>query len=164
MIWDKGSSPFPDSTRYYQIFEYMFVISKGKPKSINIINDRPNKHANSIMRGTFRQKDGTLKKFQSGNVIKTYGARFNVWQMSPERNNKIGHPAVFPERLVRDHMISWSSEGDVVLDPFMGSGTTGIVAIKNKRGFIGIEISEEYFNLAKERIETQQQETERKLF
>ena len=75
------------------------------------------------------------------------------WDITPCKSNKTGHPAVFPEQLAKDHIISWSNEGDTILDPFMGSGTTGKMAVLNNRNFIGIELDEGYFNIAKERIE-----------
>ena len=64
-----------------------------------------------------------------------------------------GHPAQFPEQLANDHIISWSNEGDLIFDPFLGSGTAGKMAILNNRNFIGIEKDEKYFEIAKERIE-----------
>ena len=86
--------------------------------------------------------------------MKEFGVRFNVWNMDSVKSNKerTGHPAQFPEALVHDHIISWSNPGDVVLDPFMGSGTTGVVAKRTDRDFIGIELNEEYFRIAQERI------------
>ena len=75
-------------------------------------------------------------------------------------NRNIKHPAPFPKQLANDHIISWSNEGDLVLDCFMGSGTTGLMAIKNNRNFIGIEISKEYFELSKIRIEKASQDCE----
>jgi site-specific DNA-methyltransferase (adenine-specific) len=85
--------------------------------------------------------------------VKEYGERFNVWHMPSEKKNKTGHPAVFPEQLVTDHIISWSNENDVVLDPFLGSGTTAIACVKTNRRYIGFELSEKYFEIAKTRIE-----------
>ena len=70
-----------------------------------------------------------------------------------EKSEKgVKHPAPFPEQLANDHIISWSNEGDTVLDCFMGSGTTGKMAVLNNRKFIGIEIDDTYFEIAKERI------------
>ena len=86
-------------------------------------------------------------------IINEYSQRFNIWEQSPQRQRGISHPAPFPEKLAHDHILSWSNEGDIVLDPFMGSGTTGKMAKINNRNFIGIEISGEYFEIAKERIE-----------
>lgn len=160
MIWYKGSCPFPDKTRYYQAFEYMFVFVKGKIKSFSPIEDRINKWGGEKVHGTLRQQDGTLKKptgVKVGRCVKEKGVRFNVWEVPPERNNKTGHPAVFPEHLAKDHIISWSNEGDTVLDCFMGSGTTGVACVNTNRNFIGIELDENYFNIAKNRIEEAEQ-------
>ena len=76
-----------------------------------------------------------------------------MWYISPDRHNITGHPAVFPEQLAHDHIITWSNEGDTVLDPFMGSGTTGLACIETSRRFIGIEIDKQYFDGAKSRLD-----------
>lgn len=133
----------------------MFVFSKGKPKTINKIMDRKNKWQGCKVHGTSREKDGSTFRKSNHNktVVGEYGERFNVWSIPSEKNNKTGHPAVFPLRLAVDHIISWSNEGDAVLDCFMGSGTTGVACKKLNREFIGIEISESYYNIAKNRIE-----------
>ena len=165
MIYDKGNCPFPDKTRYYNCFEYMFVFSKGKPKTFNPICDRKNKCGGETIKSTtLRQADGSLKKTSAeinntGRKIKEYGSRFNIWRISPGKGKStldeyaFQHPAIFPEQLANDHIISWSNEGDIILDCFMGSGTTGKMAVLNNRHFIGIELDEGYFNIAKERIE-----------
>lgn len=155
MIWEKDTFTFPSTNRYYSVFEYMFVLSKGKPKTANMICDRKNKYAGYYIHGTDRLKDGTLRKTDGlwKRNVKEIGRRFNVWNISGEKNNKTGHPAVFPIALVRDHIISWSSEGDIVLDPFLGSGTTRIVSYDLNRNFIGYEISKEYFDIQEERFE-----------
>lgn len=93
-----------------------------------------------------------------GRKVKEFGARYNIWDMPGDKNNKTGHPAVFPEALARDHIISWSNPGDVVLDPFSGSGTTAKMAILNQRNFIGFEISAEYCEIAIQRIHAAQNE------
>ena len=155
MIWYKGSCPFPDKKRYYQSFEYMFVLAKGEIKTFEPITDRKNKHGGTKVHGTLRQSDGSLKQptgIKTGREVKEFGSRFNMWQISPERNNKTGHPAVFPEQLVNDHIISWSKPGDVVLDPFIGTGTTAVACINTGRHYIGFEISKEYCEIARERI------------
>lgn len=155
MIWQK-ISPFQHKNRYIQSFEYMFVFSKGMRKTANLICDRKNKWAGTQIHGTERQSDGTTKnlsKKQKSKTVKEYGARLNIWDISPNKNNKTGHPAVFPLQLVRDHILTWSNEGDLVLDPFMGSGTTGIACLETNRDFIGIEIDEKYFGIAKDLIE-----------
>lgn len=154
MIYQKAVCAFPDSNRYYAGFEYMFVLSKGAPRAFNPIKDRPNKSAGRKVTGTERNSDGSTKpKHCLGNEIKPVGVRFNVWMIS-DGTRQADHPAVFPESLARDHILSWSNPGDTVLDPFLGSGTTGKTAVEQGRNFIGIEISEEYLGIAKARIET----------
>ncbi len=158
MIWKKDSSAFPESTRYAPVFEYMFVFSKGAPKAINLIADRKNKWGGTEIHGTFREKDGKLhgRSAQWKEVVtKDYGVRFNVWDIATEKNNKTGHPAVFPLKLAGDHIRTWSNENDLVFDCFLGSGTTALAAHNLNRHFIGSEISEEYYNIAKERIQLQ---------
>ena len=105
--------------------------------------------------GTYREANGTLhdrSEQWKGVVCKEYGARFNVWEIPAEKNNKTGHPAVFPKALAKDHILTWSNQGDIVLDPFSGSGTTAIEALNLGRSFIGFEISKEYFKNSKKRI------------
>lgn len=156
MIWEKDTMSFPQKNRYENCFEYMFIFSKKSPKTFNPIEDRKNKYAGTKLHGTYRNVDGeTIKRDEKwcGRNVKDYGKRFNIWKQPTEKSNKTGHPAVFPLKLVKDHIISWSNENDTVLDPFMGSGTTGIACKELNRNFIGIELDEEYFNIAKERIE-----------
>ena len=152
MIYQKAGCPFPSSNRYYANFEYMFVLSKGSPKTFNAIADRKNKSFGRVISGTNRQKDGTTKPMKNkGKQIEKYGVRFNVWLVS-EGKRQTEHPATFPDKLAFDHIVSWSNEGDTVLDLFMGSGTTGKQAKLLKRNFIGIECVKEYFRIAKQRI------------
>lgn len=158
MIWDKGNcSSIGSLNRYENVFEYMLVFSKGKPKSANIIKDKPNKHFGKKQTGSIRQANGEVRK-TSGygkRFIAEFGRRHNVWKISPCNSSKerTGHPAPFSEQLAKDHIISWSNEGDTVLDCFMGSGTTGKMAVLNNREFIGIELDDGYFEIAKNRIE-----------
>lgn len=88
-------------------------------------------------------------------TIASFGVRHNVWHISPckSKNDRVGHPAPFPISLARDHILSWSNETDVVLDPFMGSGTTGVACLETGRRFIGIEKDPHYFAVAKSRID-----------
>ena len=156
MIWQK-ISPFSHKNRYIACFEYMFVFSKGIPKTTNIICDRKNKWAGTAVHGTQRlTADGELQEINGlkvGRKIKEFGARYNIWDMPGDKNNKTGHPAVFPLALVQDHIITWSNEGDTILDPFMGSGTTGIACLNTGREFIGIELDEQYFKIATDRVD-----------
>jgi len=161
MIYLKNGFSFPESNRYPNVFEYMFVFSKNKPKTFNPIKDRLNKNRGKKLAGTDRQKDGSLKPASGvGKVLGDFGVRFNVWKYQVGKckstSDEIAykHPAIFPEQLAQDHIISWSNENDTVLDCFMGSGTTGKMAKLLNRNFIGIEISEEYFEIAKKRIES----------
>ena len=133
---------------YQQKFEYMFVLSKGKPKTINLIKDRPNKYVEDRIKRK-KMKDGTYKEqhFQNRSLLAqdtTIGFMIRVVESQQKDKKAYQHPAIFPEQLAKDHIISWSSENDTVLDPFMGSGTTGKVCKLLNRNFIGIEISEEY--------------------
>lgn len=157
MIWEKStfSAVGALKCRYAPVFDYMFILSKGKPKTFNPIKDKPNKHAGTTISGTVRQKDGTTKAIsgiKSNKVISEFGQRHNVWRINEEKVNNKLHPAVFPVSLAVDHIMSWSCVGDTILDPFMGSGTTGVACKNTGRNFIGIERDETYFDIAKERI------------
>lgn len=151
MIWEKPSPAAPTQDRYYDVFEYMFVFSKGKPKSIHLIEDRKNKSAGSKSHKETRSCREDRKIKEEMRTVKEYSRRFNVWHVS-RGSNKTKHPAVFPEQLAEDHILSWSNEGDVVLDPFMGSGTTGKMALLNNRDFVGCEIDSDYYDIAYDRI------------
>ena len=154
MIWKKDVPSFPDATRYAQCFEYMFVLTKGKPKTIHKIADRKNKYAGAPVHGTSRNPDGhTFRKANDKkSLVKDFGERWNVWEFPTEKQNKTGHPAVFPIRMPHDHIISWTEEGDVVFDPFLGSGTTAIAAVRTNRHYIGFEINPDYFQTACDRL------------
>lgn len=163
MIWNKQALTFPCKSRYHNCFEYMFIFSKCIPKTYNLIEDRENKHGGEMNHSSERLPDGKTKK-HSGNgkrKIKEIGKRFNVWNISSCQSNteRTGHPAQFPERLARDHIISWSNEGDTVLDCFMGSGTTGVACVNTNRNFIGIELDDNYFQIAQERINKASEQT-----
>ena len=137
--------------RYAPVFEYMFVFTKGKIKTFNPIKDRKCKSAGSIKSGTIRNADGSMKAMSNiGRVQPEYGQRYNIWEISPQSIK--GHPAPFPQKLANDHIVSWSNQGDMVLDPFMGSGTTGVACVNLNRNFIGIELDKDYFEIAKKRI------------
>ena len=167
MIYNKNGAP-QNQKRYEQYFEYMFVFTKGKIKTFNGISDKPNVNAGQKITGKQRQKNGILKKHNGAfkdKRIAEYGLRGNIWHYgtghmkSSKDKRAFEHPATFPEALAHDHITSWSNKGDLVMDPFMGSGTTGVMAVRLKRKFIGIEIAKEYFSIAKERIEEEQIKT-----
>ena len=143
MIFEKNSPAFParkNSNRYTQIFEYMFVFSKGKPKA-NLICDKPNKWSGH------KDYSGKLK-----NPVPDFSPRNNIWKYTTSMNG-VKHPAPFPERLAQDHILTWTDENDLVFDPFLGSGTTAKMALLNGRFFIGSEISSNYVETARKRIE-----------
>lgn len=160
MIYKKNNFSNPSSTRYHQIFEYMFVLSRGKPKTFHSIKDRKNVYGGKIGswgKNTVRQRDGSHKE-RPKKVNTEYGQRYNIWEFKTSKNGQddefaYKHPAHFPEALARDHILSWSNEGDLVFDPMVGSGTTAKMAKLLKRNFIGYDISEEYIEIARERIE-----------
>lgn len=159
MIYLKANSSTPDPTRYFQNFEYMFVFSKGKPKSFNPIMTE--KKATSIEkklhRGTLRQADGTLKTVYR-DTRNIYCVHSNVWKYDAGKHKStkddyaFSHPAVMPEKMAEDQILSWSNEDDLVLDPFMGSGTVGKMACLNHRHFLGFEISSDYCKIIERRI------------
>jgi site-specific DNA-methyltransferase (adenine-specific) len=163
MIYHKNGAPFPETGRYSQVFEYMFILLKGKkPKTVNIIKDKENKWAGTSPYGkrTIRTVDGELKDTNSTFVVGKYGSRYNVWYINNgagfSSKDKIAyqHPAIFPESLAEDHILSWSNEFDIVFDPMMGSGTTAKMARLNNRNFIGFDINEEYVQIANKRLES----------
>lgn len=158
MIYHKSGPPLSHN-RYEQHFEFMFVLSKGKPNVFNGIKDKPNKRFGETVTGT--QRTGDIRKpltFAGKKKIAEFGLRGNVWfynvgkWKSTKDEIAYEHPAIFPDLLAHDHIISWSNEGQTVLDPFMGSGTTGKQAKLLGRNFIGIEKEETYFEIAKKRI------------
>ncbi len=160
IIYQKNGFSHPSSNRYHQVWEHMFIFSKGKPKTFNGIKDRKNKYAGQTSWGknTFRQKDGTLIERQR-KTISEYGLRYNIWKYNTggcgqSSTSKIAkkHPATFPDRLAEDHVISWSNLGDLVLDPMCGSSTVGVACKKLGRCYIGIDISPEYIQLSKQRL------------
>lgn len=157
MIWHKSNAfNFGTNYAYRQSFEYMFVFSKGKPKTTNFIFDLPTAMNGKLAKGARRHPDGTrnhLKDFTVGEFKK----RDNVWSI-PTNTGKISqHPATFPLALVMDHITTWSNPGEVIYDPFLGSGTTAMAAKRLGREWIGSEISKDYAKLARRHIKAGQQ-------
>ena len=132
-------------------------MSKGRPATFNGLR-LPSVSAGAKRSATMRQDGDELGRRSAKGVVADTKLRGNVWTYSVGNNGSTldkhahRHPAIFPEQLAADHIASWSNPGDVVLDPFMGSGTTGKMALLAGRKFIGIEISEEYLATASERI------------
>lgn len=156
MIYEVSGTGAKGSNDYYwQAFEFMFVLTKGKPKTSNRIADVKNKTIGLLRGGRYRSGGNGEKP----HLTNEFGVRSNIWRYQvgfADNSDKTNHPAPFPEALARDHILSWSNPGDVVLDPMMGSGTTGKMAVVTERRFIGIDISAEYVELARERIEIAQ--------
>ena len=154
------SNPVPMThNRYEQQFEYMFVLSKGKPETFNPLT-QPCKTAGktyNIKRN--RVYDGNSQRHFRDEELVTSATKYkyNVWEYSvgTDRNKSNKHPAIFPEQLAQDHIISWSNPNDIILDPFMGSGTTAKMAKANNRNYIGFELSKEYCQIAEQRLLTE---------
>lgn len=158
MIYEKLSNSIPTNCRYSQLFEYMFIFSKENPKTINLM--KCSKLDNRIKNDySIRSKKG-IKDNSYKNIVKDSNnkIRSNIWTYVVSFNNSTtdiiayNHPAIFPEKLAGDHIISWSNEGDLIYDPFMGSGTTAKQCILKNRNYIGSEISEAYCKIAEKRI------------
>jgi site-specific DNA-methyltransferase (adenine-specific) len=159
MIYAKNSFAFPSKNRYHQVFEYMFVFSKGKPKCFHPIKDKPNLWE-VWGRNTGRERNGKIKLYKDAEPsIGKMGMRYNIWLFKTggcgfSSRDKIAyeHPAIFPEQLANDHIITWSDEGDIILDPLCGSGTTCKMAKANHRRFIGIDIHPRYCEISRQRV------------
>ena len=165
MIYVKRKLPI-NCKRYDQRFEYMFVLTKGAIETFNPLMVK-NKQAGRTNTGAKqRQKDGSTKKIHDDSQIKEYAIMGNVWEVyagymrSTKDKNAYQHPAIFPEQLAHDHILSWSNEGDTVLDPFAGSGTTLKMAERLGRHSIGVEIAEEYCEIIRTRMTGVQYDTQ----
>lgn len=156
MIYKK-INPLPSgSRRYIQSFEYMFVLSKNKPIIFNPIKQDAKDYREKGKKSTGRQKDGSLKDYRQKTNIKVI--RQNVFEykigLFNTTKDKIAfqHPAMFPEQLAQDHILSWSDKGDIILDPMCGSGTTCKMAKKLGRKYIGIDTEIKYCELSRRRV------------
>ena len=170
MIWKK-KNPMPQvkQKRYSDCFEYMFVFSKGFPKTFNPITV-PCKSSGKIYNSTGKNIGGENGRRELNYIVNSEKVKENIWEYGVASNKKtitvekindtsdieykeVRHPAVFPINLVIDHINSWTNEGDVVLDPFMGSGTVALASILTNRQYIGIEMNDEYYQLCLKNIE-----------
>jgi len=153
MIAVKDNVNFPESVRYFSGHEYMFILSKGAPKTFNPIEDRPNKCAGTKMHGTDRLRNGSTRQISGkGKEVKKVGMRFNWWRLTNNGPSN-GHPAPMPFAIAYDQISSWSNAGDTIADPFMGSGTTLVACEKLGRQGIGIELDPDYFDIACKRVD-----------
>jgi site-specific DNA-methyltransferase (adenine-specific) len=154
MIAIRDNVNFPESVRYFSGHEYMFIFSKGAPKTFNPIIDRVNKWAGTTMHGTDRLPDGTTRQISGkGKKVNPYGMRFNWWRVKNNAPQSNGHPAPMPYTMASDQITSWSSPSETILDPFMGSGTTLVACAKLGRKGVGIELDPDYFEIACKRVE-----------
>lgn len=169
-------SPYPSNVRYWQAFEYMVILSKGKPLTFNPLKESRNVESKKRRfyrenNSRFRQKDGSLglsdEKARHRLTHRDIEQRIktNVWEILSGYCQGTTdffahkHPAIFPEKLAEDHILSWSNPDDVVLDPMCGSGTTCKMTVKHRRQFVGIDIAEEYCELARKRLDRFTQQT-----
>lgn len=154
MIYEAlGTGAKGSNKAYWQAFEYMFVLVKGTIKTVNRIADVKNKNAGSYRPGRFREGGNDEPYHQ----VKEFGVRTNIWRYPvgfANQSDRTAHPAPFPEALAQDHIRSWTNEGDLVLDYFGGSGTTAKMALVNGRRFITGDISAEYCDIMRKRIES----------
>jgi len=149
MIWFKPNAmPQIDKSRYTQSFEYMFVLSKGKPHTANPIKIPTKNAGKKYNRGDYNSQSIVSAK---ENIVSAERISFNVYEL-PVGCKSFGHPAVFPKQLANDHIVSWSNEGDVVLDPFAGSGTTCLAARDAGRRYVGIEVNPAYVEIINRRL------------
>ena len=158
MIYGKTGGMFSNNISYPNIFEYMFIFSKGLKKTINLIKDKKNKGFGKLYISHSRDKNGNQKYSPTQTLTPEFSFRGNIWFYDTggsvsDDNISHQHPAIFPEDLARDHIKSWSNEGDLIYDPFMGSGTTAKMAHLLNRNWIGSEISSEYCKIAEKRID-----------
>ncbi len=156
MIYAKKNTPFMRSNAYTNGYEYMFILSKGKPKTFNPLKEPTARNGFEMLvanKGADGKNNKVLKE------LKKEKTKSNIWYyavgLGGTTNDKeaFKHPAVFPEQLALDHILSWSNEGDIVLDPMCGSGTTCKMAFLNNRNFIGVDISKEYIQIATKRLQ-----------
>ncbi len=155
MIYKKKNTPFMRSNAYTNAYEFMFVLSKGKPKTFNPLKENTVRHGFEMLvhnKGPDGVNRKTLKE------LKKMKTRTNIWQyavgLHGTTSDRIAfkHPAVFPEKLAEDHILSWTNEGDLVFDPMCGSGTTCKMAMINQRQYLGLDISQEYIDIAQQRL------------
>jgi len=175
MIYKRGC-PYPPNVRYWQEFEYMFILSKGPPKTFNPLM-QPKKESieqrrvrsSSSFNSHNRGRDGELKPLDSRAIARIQNAasetsriRSNIWEFQQgggkSSKDKIAyeHPAIFPEQLAHDHILSWSNPGDLCFDPMCGSGTVAKQSKLLKRNYLGFDVVQTYVDLANRRLDATQ--------
>jgi site-specific DNA-methyltransferase (adenine-specific) len=157
MIYRKKNTPFMRTNAYTNCYEFMFVLSKGRPKTFNPLKEKTVRSGYEMLPAN-KKADGSVRKVLG--ELKEEKTRTNIWEyavgLGGTTNDKIAfkHPAVFPEKLAEDHILSWSNEGDLIFDPMVGSGTTCKAAKMLGRNYIGCDISAEYIRIAQRRLDT----------
>lgn len=155
MIYRKKNTPFMRSNAYTNCYEFMFVFSKGKPNTFSPLTEKTVRQGFEMVvynKGADAVNNKTLKE------LKAEKTKTNIWDYavgmggSTSDKDAFKHPAIFPEKLAEDHIVSWSKEGDIIFDPMCGSGTTLKMAKKHNRLYIGCDISAEYVDIAKKRL------------
>ena len=156
MIYQKKNTPFMRSNAYTNAYELMLILSKGgPPKTFNPLKVPTQRSGRELLTHN-KLPDGVNKKKRG--MLKREKTRTNIWPYAVgfggTTTDRIAfqHPAVFPDRLAEEHILSWSNPGDLVLDPMCGSGTTCKMALLNNRRYIGIDIADEYIDIAEARI------------
>lgn len=164
IIWNKRSSNFkPRSNAYNNIFEFIFILTKGKQKTFNPLCDKKNRYGGKPIGPLQREKDGSFRYTHgglTGKKIAEYGKRNNIWEIPVGGHHSYSfkkeyireHSAVFPENLAVDLVYSYSNPGDLVYDPFMGSGTTAVASVRLGRYFLGSEICTNYVKIIARRL------------
>ena len=155
MIYKKKNTPFMRSNAYTNCYEFMFILSKGSPKTFRPLRENTVRSGYEML---VYNKGADAVNQKTRAELKKKKTRSNVWEyavgLGGTTNDRIAfqHPAVFPEKLAEEHILSWSKKNDIVLDPMCGSGTTCKMATIHGRRHIGIDISRTYIQIAKERI------------
>ncbi len=171
LIMQVNAWRFPHKRRYPKQFHYAFVLSKGRPRVANVLRDRRNKCVGQTVRQSQRNKDGSVTTLtRRGKTIGRFGSRGSVWtyEVGGRKNTKdllaYQHPAIMPEAMAEDHILSWSRPGDLIFDPMCGAGTTCKMAMLNHRSYLGMEIHQPYWEIACERLELAKEEHRQRLY
>ena len=160
-------NPLPRTRHYSGVLEIALVLSKGRPRTVNLLRDKPNRQAGAVYPTFCRSRRDRVDR--RAKPIPRYGVRSVVWSYmvgGPHSTADLGgydHPSVMPEEMAEDHIVSWSRPGDLVLDPFAGSGTTARMALLNDRRYLGYEAHQPYFEIARRRLTDARAEYRRRL-
>ncbi|GAB6393324.1 MAG: site-specific DNA-methyltransferase [Treponematales bacterium] len=155
MIYKKKNTPFMRSNAYTNCYEFMFVLSKGSPKTFRPLMEKTARHGFEMIVHN-KGPDGINKK--NLKELKPQKVKTNIWEYavglggSTNDREAFEHPAIFPEKLAEDHIVTWSNPGELVFDPMCGSGTTCKMALKHSRLYLGCDISAEYIEIARRRL------------